>query len=338
MIMIYIILISLIVLSLLSLSIIYFFKNKNKIQEDNISILEQLLEINIKDIEDTGKSIGNILKKYYAIEYVTILINSNIIYSNAEKDSWLKIEEYCNSCEDKPLINYSDRPFSYAEERAIKYNFMVPMKIDEENSGILFIENSHLKFKEKQTDFFRIVSKNLSLLLRNSIYQNKIYQMAIRDKLTNQYNREYMESTLKEAIKQNKPFVVAMLDIDHFKGFNDAYGHQFGDLTLITVTKFISKQLVEKGIVFRYGGEEFIIYFKNSRIKDVYNTVDKLREDISSLKIKDDKFEVNITISFGLAEFPKHGEDIERIVGCADSALYKSKENGRNRVTVYEEE
>jgi len=333
--MIYILLIFLIVLSLLSLSIIYFFKNRNKVQEDNVSILEKLLEINIKDIEGTGKSIVDILKKYYAIEYVTIIINSNIIYSNAEKDSWLKIEEYCNSCEDKPLINYSDKPFSYAEERAIKYNFMVPMKIDKENLGILFIENSHLKFKEKQTDFFRIVSKNLSLLLRNSIYQNKIYQMAIRDKLTQQYNREYMDNTLKEAINQNESFVVAMLDIDHFKGFNDTYGHQFGDLTLVTVTKFISNQLAEKGIVFRYGGEEFIIYFKSSRIEYIYEIIEKLREGISKVVIDNGKFKVNVTVSFGIAQYPAHGRTIEQLIRCADEALYESKESGRNKSTIF---
>ena len=118
--------------------------------------------------------------------------------------------------------------------------------------------------KEVETDFFEVVTETITLALQNLIYFEKIRDRAYIDGLTQIYNRKYMDIFLpkktKAYVHNNINFAIVMFDIDYFKKFNDTYGHQFGDLVLRELSKIVSKNIREIDVLFRYGGEEFVIF------------------------------------------------------------------------------
>ncbi|MGS0681473.1 GGDEF domain-containing protein [Shewanella sp. 125m-7] len=191
------------------------------------------------------------------------------------------------------------------------------------------------------------VSVLLSLLAITYIYSilAKTYHLAYRDELTGLSSRRALNTM---ALSLNKHYSLAMVDIDHFKRFNDTYGHDVGDQVLRLIAAKLSK-VNGGGQVFRYGGEEFIIVFENKDIEVVLPHLEELRQKISQYDIvlrnekrktttKSDRDScdnlsprANITISIGVAE--QRGEtSFETTLKRADKALYKAKANGRNRV------
>jgi diguanylate cyclase (GGDEF)-like protein len=165
-------------------------------------------------------------------------------------------------------------------------------------------------------------------------HQAKTEQKAYTDKLTKIYNRTKFDEILEEEIKNykidNTPFSIAIIDIDRFKDFNDNYGHLIGDEVLVTMANAVNENLRETDTFARWGGEEFVILFKNTSL-NVAKTVSEKLKDL----IKDTKHPVagNITASFGVTEYVD-GDTIESIFKRCDDALYLAKNNGRNRVEV----
>nr|WP_275660525.1 GGDEF domain-containing protein [Shewanella sp. Isolate13] len=172
-----------------------------------------------------------------------------------------------------------------------------------------------------------------------------LYDLAYKDELTGLASRRALNTM---ALSLNKHYCVAMVDIDHFKSFNDTYGHDVGDQVLRLVAKKLSK-VKGGGQVFRYGGEEFTIVFESRNIERVLPHLEEIRQKISQYNIvlrdqgrkgksKLDRNRkqkpnqtVNITISIGVAE--QRGEtSFEKTLKSADEALYKAKNNGRNCV------
>jgi len=167
----------------------------------------------------------------------------------------------------------------------------------------------------------------------------KVTTESQRDFLTGVSNRKALEYRLDEQIKQSKsnntPFCLLMLDIDHFKSFNDNYGHLFGDEVLKIVAKSLTDTVKGKDFVARYGGEEFAVLLPETPIGGAMIVADIIRKAIASreLKRKDTGERMGaITVSIGVASF--HADDtIETFVQRADAALYVSKKTGRNKVT-----
>lgn len=136
--------------------------------------------------------------------------------------------------------------------------------------------------------------------------------------------------------RNNSTFSIALFDIDHFKKFNDTYGHRHGDKVLTEVAQFVKNNIREDDTVFRYGGEEFLIHFNKTNNKEIISRLERIRSGIEKLKIQNDKGEVTpVTASFGLAEYPTHGETPDELIENADKALYKAKNDGRNRIVTY---
>ena len=160
----------------------------------------------------------------------------------------------------------------------------------------------------------------------------------VRDALTGAYNRRYIDHEIAK-IKPTDKFAVVMIDIDGFKRFNDTYGHPIGDMALKSVTNVIQNnvQIVEgdqPDIVGRYGGEEFIIIFRKfNDPRAIERRVETIRNEIKSRVIDRDNAPVVVTSSFGMA-FSDGVTTAEALVSKADKALYESKNNGRDRVTV----
>jgi len=178
--------------------------------------------------------------------------------------------------------------------------------------------------------------------IREDITDKKlIEQISIEDPLTKLYNRRYFDKVIQKQINIAKRFqkilIFSILDIDHFKQYNDTYGHQEGDYALIKVANSLKQSLKrENDFIFRLGGEEFgLLYFVEEQNEGM-KIANKVRENIEQLKISHSKNSASqyITISCGLFIYSGENENVESIYKKADALLYKAKQNGRNQIYV----
>jgi len=157
----------------------------------------------------------------------------------------------------------------------------------------------------------------------------------MKDRLTWAWSRAYLEKEIPFLIGN---ICILMLDIDHFKNFNDTYGHLEGDKALIHIFNLIQREIRNSDIIIRYGGEEFLIILRDSTPKDGIEVAERIRKVIEKSPIRlDSGREINITVSIGICcqrvENPSR-EIITHMVRKADIALYRAKKGGRNRVEV----
>lgn len=169
----------------------------------------------------------------------------------------------------------------------------------------------------------------------------KLQEQAIRDPLTNVYNRRYMMESLEQEIiraaREHYPVSVVIMDLDNFKQFNDHYGHHCGDVVLQAFAQFLLDHTRRSDVVCRYGGEEFVILMPHATMEDGYERVENWRQIFSETAIDYESMRFFATFSAGLAAFPQHGLKSDSIVQAADQALYHSKDHGRNRVSRFGE-
>jgi diguanylate cyclase (GGDEF)-like protein len=125
-----------------------------------------------------------------------------------------------------------------------------------------------------------------------------------------------------------------MIDLDHFKKINDAYGHALGDLFLTTLANLLAQKTRTTDVSCRYGGEEFVIVMPTASIEEATQRVDQLRVEFSKIRIDTGKEEVGITLSAGVACYPLHGDNDKSLIDAADRALYTAKAKGRNLVVM----
>lgn len=175
--------------------------------------------------------------------------------------------------------------------------------------------------------------KNREVLLKNQ---------ATRDPLTSLYNRRYFEEEVFKRIVEskasNEPFSVLMIDADHFKKVNDTYGHKTGDKVLIELASTCERALRDVDIVARYGGEEFVVFLAGVNARKGKIVADRLRESISEIVVySDEGDEVRFTVSIGVSSY-EISDNIDTLIKTADEALYKAKENGRNRVEIFDKD
>jgi diguanylate cyclase (GGDEF)-like protein len=180
-----------------------------------------------------------------------------------------------------------------------------------------------------QTDLEKIVEERTKELEEKN---NELEILSITDKLTNIYNRIMLDKTLDEKIEsaqgKDSKFGVIIIDIDYFKMVNDTYGHQTGDMTLVSFAKILTNNIGENDLLGRWGGEEFVIICADSTLDDILSLSENLRQKVESYD-----FEVigTKTASFGVSIYTQN-DTVKSLVGRADEALYKAKDNGRNRV------
>ena len=170
--------------------------------------------------------------------------------------------------------------------------------------------------------------------------QSELREQALRDPLTGLYNRRYLSATmereLSRAKREKKPISVIVMDIDHFKKINDNFGHQVGDQFLIEISNRIASHARSSDITCRYGGEEFLLVMPGATMKTAMKRAEAIRRECADVQITNGKKQLKVTLSLGVATFPKHGTGAEEIVIKADKAMYKAKRAGRNCVTAWE--
>ncbi|HEY9077844.1 MAG TPA: diguanylate cyclase [Anaerolineaceae bacterium] len=217
----------------------------------------------------------------------------------------------------------------------------VPMTAQGETLGVLHLQAGKGEPVEKWERLAVTVAVRVALTLVNLRLRESLRMQSIRDPLTGLFNRRYMEETLERelhrAARHKLPVGVVMLDIDHFKLFNDEYGHDVGDAVLRELGIFLSANVRSEDVACRYGGEEFILILPEATLDDVIKRALKLRDGINSLKIQHlDQTFGPITVSQGVAGFPEHGASAGQVLRAVDAALYRAKRGGRDRVVLAE--
>ncbi len=193
--------------------------------------------------------------------------------------------------------------------------------------------------KESETKLHEAYVKLEEQMSEIQALQSDLREQAIRDPLTKLHNRHYLKETLtrelSRAMRERYPVSFLLLDIDHFKRVNDTYGHAAGDFVLRDLADQLTEFIRTGDIVCRYGGEEFLVAFPNTKEQDAFLIADRLRESIQKSPIYVDHHMISITISAGISEFPTHGQYEALILESADKALYQAKRNGRNQVVLW---
>lgn len=184
-------------------------------------------------------------------------------------------------------------------------------------------------------------SERIGLAMANLKLRNTLHSLSIRDSLTGLFNRRYMEESLEREIYRAKRngtnMGVIMLDVDHFKEFNDTFGHEAGDVILHEIGVFLQRCVRGSDVACRYGGEEFILILPETLLEIVCQRAEWLRMAVKDIRASYGQQTLgHISLSFGVAMFPEHGQTAESIVQAADSALYRAKAAGRDRVCVAE--
>jgi diguanylate cyclase (GGDEF)-like protein len=188
----------------------------------------------------------------------------------------------------------------------------------------------------------KILADNIGLGIANLKLRETMRNLSIRDPLTGLFNRRYMEEALAQeqhrAKRNAAQLAVIMIDIDHFKQFNDNFGHDGGDAILRELGAFFKTHVRGSDIACRYGGEEFILVLSPSTAEGARQRAEKIREDAGLLSVSHANKDLGaITLSLGVAIFPDHASEAAAMVKAADVALYQAKSGGRNRVVMFAE-
>ena len=197
--------------------------------------------------------------------------------------------------------------------------------------------------KDTATDFLQRMVEIFAVCFENAINNEKIKLLGLLDPLTGVHNRRYFDQRLAEEVsqtlRQRKPLSCLFLDIDHFKRFNDDYGHQIGDRVLQEVANVIKSQMRLSDVLGRFGGEEFAILLTNTAQKEALEIAERIRQRIEQHQLQLDAHKpLHITLSAGCStldareEIKGHEALGDQLIAAADTALYAAKEGGRNRV------
>jgi len=224
-----------------------------------------------------------------------------------------------------------------------EYNFMsvlsIPLRSDGESRGAITLELLRSKvYSDTDIRLLKLLCSKISTILNWQKAYKKVHLTSIHDGLTGLLNHKAFLNRFEEEISRaerfNQMFGLVILDLDKFKSVNDSYGHLYGDYVLEDVAKIISESVRTIDVVGRYGGEEFAVLLINSDIEDCIPVAERIVKSIEAKTFLKSSIATNITISGGLAGFPRHAKQVKDLIEKADKAMYESKSIGGNRVTI----
>ena len=303
---------------------------------------------------DAMKNIAKIIENQYELEYIIPqigemidrFISSHLIYL------FLKDEEgkynllWPSNCNNEEILQMLDK---YKEEDSVKISQdcrigMFPIQAENKTLGFLVAYSTIGKLSANEIEYLLELTKQAGITIQRANVYSDVLKHATMDALTGLNNRRQFEIRLKQETsvshRKKTELCCIMLDIDYFKKVNDTYGHAAGDCVLKGIAEIITKTIREYDIACRYGGEEFFIILPMTTLDDTYMVAQRLRQNIQNTKIdiRDAKVKgvpfIQVTASIGVNRYD-HKETAEEFYQEADKALYESKINGRNRVTVY---
>ena len=214
----------------------------------------------------------------------------------------------------------------------------VPMSAKGKTLGMLYLRFIHTEPVGKlMQELAKTVAQNIAMSFANLKLQEELRYQSLCDPLTGLYNRRYLQESLTKEIdraRRKQQFIgIIMVDIDHFKRFNDVYGHSAGDLVLKEVGSYLRSKIRHYDIACRYGGEELVIVMPDASISDTVVRAEEIRQGVKQLELEEQNRKLeSISVSIGVSCFPDDGIDTAGLIRAADKALYLAKKQGRDRV------
>ncbi len=216
----------------------------------------------------------------------------------------------------------------------------LPMMAQGKAIGILHLQKLSVAQPEQMQaiePYAQTVAEAMGMALANLKLRETLHNQAIRDGLTGLFNRRYLNETMERELSRGKRLGsttgVIMMDLDHFKEYNDIYGHHAGDELLVALGKLIRWHTRQEDIACRYGGEEFLIIMPGAPLEVVVERARELNQNVKQLHLQNRSLQA-VTISAGVALYPSHGASSKEVIRSADAALYRAKAEGRDRVVV----
>ncbi len=223
----------------------------------------------------------------------------------------------------------------FLTQAKMKSYILVPLVSKQTHFGSLIVFSSRENISNSELNFLSLFAKQIELAITIADLFQAVKEQAITDGMTGLYNRRYFEEYIKKeairAMRQNQKFTVIGLDLDHLKQINDTYGHNYGDIAIKAIAEVLKSNARSIDIAARMGGEEFNLILPAVDIEGGCIAAERIRKAIESVEL--DKIG-HITASLGVATYPDQSDDIQELLELTDQAMYESKRNGRNRVTI----
>jgi diguanylate cyclase (GGDEF)-like protein len=234
------------------------------------------------------------------------------------------------------------------DERLEKYRktiTYIPLRARDENLGILMVDNllSQQEIRPDQEPLLEAIAGQLSMAIKNARLFEGVEELSITDGLTGLYIIRYFKQRLKEELyraeRTHGQLSLMIMDLDHFKRFNDTYGHPSGDMILATVAERVLANARKVDLPARYGGDEFFILLPDTTPEEALALADRLHQAVANepIALPDGRL-LKLTVSIGIATYPTHAGSIDELIKRADEALYWIKSHGRNRIRLYSPE
>jgi diguanylate cyclase (GGDEF)-like protein/PAS domain S-box-containing protein len=242
------------------------------------------------------------------------------------------------------LVVAGDTTAPCAHAVGVKNTYLcVPILAQGEALGILHFQatEENPTLVDSELSLKTTFAGQVGLSVANIRLREALRTQSIKDPLTGLYNRRYLEETMeretRRAVRAEQGLGVLMLDLDHFKKFNDTHGHDAGDTVLRETASFLLKSVRAEDIVCRFGGEEFVVILPVADLKVTQARAERIRTRMRELTVMHQGQSLGmVTVSVGVAELPQHGASAKELLDAADAALYRAKREGRDRVAVAE--
>ena len=240
------------------------------------------------------------------------------------------------------LVAAGDLTAPCAHAAGVKHTYLcIPILAQGETLGILHLQATDdvPQMNASELSFKTTFAAQVGLSIANIRLREALRTQSVRDALTGLYNRRYLEETLeremRRAARAEQSLGILMIDLDHFKNFNDTYGHDAGDAVLRETGASLTKGIRAEDFVCRFGGEEFVVILPTADPETSRTRAERLRTKMRELTIMyQGKSLGMVTISVGVAAFPAHGTSPKELMAAADAALYEAKRGGRDKVVV----
>lgn len=231
-----------------------------------------------------------------------------------------------------------------ALKEGIRSLICIPLIVQGRIVGILYLDDFvPREFDRERMRLLSVLASFAAMAIDNAQLHTRTRVMAITDALTGLYNHRYFQQVfsreLNRAKRYEKPLAIIMMDVDDFKKFNDTYGHPHGDKVLASMGDFLVEALRGSDLAFRYGGEEFIVLLPETDFQSAIQVAERLRELVESKSVQTLRGVAphGVTVSVGVAAYPRDGETRGDLLKAVDDLLYRAKEFGKNRVYCREE-
>lgn len=260
-------------------------------------------------------------------------------------------KQICRSLDaDKCFLNFKEEVSRYMEVEdcrflkenedttAFKDYTLIQVDIDKSPAGYLVAKLT----RDEDKETFGILAQQFLLGIKRAILYQKVQELAITDTLSGVFSRRYYLERFNEEIERsqkfNYSFSCLMIDIDHFKDYNDQYGHLVGDAILRELSKTIKESVRQIDLLGRYGGEEFSIILTETDKEQAKFAAERIRHAVESKYIRVYDEDLRVTVSIGISTYPSDGREMGVLIDNADSALYRAKQTGRNKVCIFGED